>query len=62
MAVACPAVQLGEAVLLKNPVSPFVISEIIGEPWVEGRAKQMNRALAEPNLFIIYSLLPIFTG
>jgi hypothetical protein len=56
------AVQLGEAVLLKNPVSPFEISEIIGEPSVEGRAKQKNRGSAAPNLFIVYSLLPILTG
>jgi hypothetical protein len=36
MAATCRAVQLGEAVLLNNPVSPYEISEIIGEPRCEG--------------------------
>jgi hypothetical protein len=35
----CRAVQLGEAVLLKNPVSPYEISQIIGEHKCEGKSK-----------------------
>ncbi|MFB1034127.1 MAG: hypothetical protein QMC38_02140, partial [Sinobacterium sp.] len=35
----CRAVQLGEAVLLKNPVSPYEIHQIIGEHKCEGKSK-----------------------
>jgi hypothetical protein len=35
----CRAVQLDEAVLLKNPVSPYEISKIIGEHTYEGKSK-----------------------
>jgi hypothetical protein len=47
MAVACRAVQLGEAVLLKNPVSPYGIHQIIGEYTCEGKSKDKSIGFAD---------------
>jgi hypothetical protein len=44
----CRAVQLDEAVLLKNPVSPYEIHQIIGEHKCEGKSKASAAAGALP--------------
>ncbi|MFT6414301.1 MAG: hypothetical protein ACJASI_002433 [Glaciecola sp.] len=42
IADACRAVQLGEAVLLRNPVSPYEIPQIMSENTCEGKSKDKS--------------------
>jgi hypothetical protein len=49
----CRAVQLGEAVLLGNPVSPYEIPQRIGEHTCEGRAKDKSIGEADNTMMAV---------